>query len=207
MKAIDNLLYLVTNDKEEKDFLNIIEEAIKGGVNLVQIREKSSTTKDFYNLALKVKKITRKYDVPLIINDRIDIAIAIDASGVHIGQDDMPCNIARKIIGEDKILGVSASTVSEAIKAEKDGADYIGSGAIFKTMSKNDAPKISKNDLKKIVKSVSIPVVYIGGITTNNIKELDNTGVKGIAIVSAIMDSENPKIIAMNLKKEFEKIN
>jgi thiamine-phosphate pyrophosphorylase len=210
MKSIDYTLYLVTdnkNDKSDKEFLDIIEKSIEGGVNLVQIREKSSDTKDFYNLALKVKKITSKYDVPLIINDRIDIAIAIDADGVHVGQSDMPCSVTRKIIGSDKILGVSAATIEEAKKAEIDGADYIGSGAVFPTATKDDAPRITKEYLKKVTESISIPTVAIGGINLDNIKDLENTGIKGISVVSAIMESKDPKKSSMKLKKEFDKIN
>ena len=126
MNDIDLSLYLVTDNSEDVDkFLNTIEEAIKGGVTVVQIREKTADTLDFYNLALKVKEITSKYDVPLIVNDRVDIALAIDADGVHVGQSDMPCDVTRKLIGQNKILGVSAATVKEAEKAESDGADYI----------------------------------------------------------------------------------
>lgn len=205
MKSIDYSLYLVTDNKNKttEEFLNIIEEAIKGGVTLVQLREKSSTTKDFYDLALKVKKITSKYNIPLIINDRIDIAIAIDADGIHVGQDDMPCSIVREIIGDNKILGVSASTIEEAIKAQEDGANYIGTGAIFPTSTKDDAPKITKNDLKKITESIKIPTIAIGGITLKNMKNLSDSGINGISVVSAIMDSEDPKKTSENLKKEF----
>jgi thiamine-phosphate pyrophosphorylase len=209
MKPIDYTLYLVTDKKKKKDveFLDIIEKSIKGGVNLVQLREKTGATKDFYNLALKVKKITSKYGIPLIINDRIDIALAIDADGVHVGQNDMPCSVTREIIGDEKILGVSAATIEEAKKAEKDGADYVGSGAVFPTATKDDAPKITAKYLKEISESISIPTVAIGGINLNNIKELKNTGIKGISVVSAIMESNNPKRSAVELKKEFNKIN
>ena len=147
-KDIDYTCYLVTDhkDKTNEEILNIIEEALKGGTSIVQIREKTASTKDFYELALKVKEITHKYDVPLLINDRLDIAIAIDADGVHIGQDDMPAQKAREILGEEKIIGVSASTIEEAKKAEADGADYIGTGAVFPTATKDDAPSITKDD-------------------------------------------------------------
>ena len=166
MKNLDLSLYLVTDksDNVEK-FLKTIEEAIKGGTTVVQIREKTAETIDFYNLALKVKEITKKYNVPLIINDRVDVALAVDADGVHVGQSDMPCDVTRKLIGENKILGVSAATIEEAKKAQKDGADYIGTVALFPTQTKDDAPKITKNDLKEIVESIDIPVVAIGGIT------------------------------------------
>ena len=204
MKSIDLSLYLVTDDSsDEEKFLNTIEEGIKGGVSVVQIREKTAETLDFYNLALKVKKITSKYNVPLIINDRVDVALAIDAEGVHVGQSDMPCNITRKLIGNDKILGVSAATISEAKKAEKDGADYIGTGAVFPTATKDDAPSITKKDLKEIVESINIPVVAIGGITLDNACELLDTGISGLSVVSAIMSAENPKKASEELLNIF----
>ena len=194
MKNVELSLYLVTDNSDDVEkFLNTIEEGIKGGVTVVQIREKTADTLEFYNLALKVKEITTKYDVPLIINDRVDVALAIDADGVHVGQSDMPCSVTRRLIGEDKILGVSADTIEEAKKAEKDGADYIGTGAVFPTATKDDAPKITKKDLKEIVDSINIPVVAIGGITLENASQLNDTGIAGLSVVSAIMSSENPK--------------
>ena len=204
MKNIDLSLYLVTDKSDDVEkFLKIIEEAIKGGVTVVQIREKTAETLDFYNLALKVKEITTKYNVPLIINDRVDVALAIDAEGVHVGQSDMPCDVTRKLIGEDKILGVSAATIDEAKKAEKDGADYIGTGAVFPTSTKDDAPSITKQDLKDIVDSISIPVVAIGGITLENASQLKDTGIAGLSVVSAIMSAENPKKASQNLLNIF----
>ena len=204
MKNIDLSLYLVTDKSDDVEkFLKTIEEAIKGGVSAVQIREKTADTLDFYNLALKVKKITEKYDVPLIINDRVDVALAIDADGVHVGQSDMPCDVTRALVGPDKIVGVSAATIEEAKKAESDGADYIGTGAVFPTATKDDAPKITKNDLKEIVESINIPVVAIGGITLNNAHELNDTGIAGLSVVSAIMSSENPKKSSEELLKIF----
>lgn len=194
MKDIDLSLYLVTDKSDDVEkFLKTIEAAIKGGVSVVQIREKTADTLDFYNLALKVKEITTKYNVPLIINDRVDVALAIDADGVHVGQSDMPCDVTRKLVGKDKIVGVSAATISEAKKAEADGADYIGTGAVFPTATKDDAPKITKKDLKEIVDSIDIPVVAIGGITHDNASELLDTGIAGLSVVSAIMSSDNPK--------------
>lgn len=204
MNNLDLSLYLVTNNSEDEEkFLNIIEDAIKGGVSVVQLREKSAETLDFYNLALKVKEITQKYNVPLIINDRIDIALAIDADGVHVGQSDMPAKIARKMIGENKILGVSAATVKEATKAQQDSADYIGVGAVYPTNTKDDASSVSKKELKEIVESVDIPVVAIGGITQENAHELNDCGISGLSVVSAIMNAQNPKIASKNLLKEF----
>ena len=204
MKNLDLSLYLVTDKSDDVEkFLKTIEEAIKGGVSVVQIREKTADTLDFYNLALKVKKITEKHDVPLIINDRVDVALAVDAEGVHVGQSDMPCDVTRALVGPDKIVGVSAATIEEARKAESDSADYIGAGAVFPTATKDDAPKITKKDLKEIVESISIPVVAIGGITLNNAHELNDTGIAGLSVVSAIMNSENPKKSSEELLKIF----
>ena len=202
---IDYSVYLVTDrrNKTDEEFLNIIEEAIKGGTTIVQLREKTASTKEFYDLALKVKEITSKYGVPLLINDRIDIALAVDSEGVHIGQDDMPADIAREIIGEDKILGVSASTVEEAKKAEIDSADYIGSGAVFPTATKDDADSVSKEELKKIIDSIDIPVVAIGGITVENAHTLKGSGIAGFSVVSAIMSAEDPKEASGKLKEIY----
>lgn len=204
MKNLDLSLYLVTDKSDDVEkFLKTIEEAIKGGVSVVQIREKTADTLDFYNLALKVKEITSKYNVPLIINDRVDIALAIDADGVHVGQSDMPCDVTRRLIGEDKILGISAATVDEAQKAEKDGADYIGTGAVFPTATKDDAPSVTKEELKEVVESINIPVVAIGGINLENAHQLVDTGIAGLSVVSAIMSSENPKKSSEELLKIF----
>ena len=202
---IDYSVYLVTDrrNKTDEEFLNIIEEAIKGGTTIVQLREKTASTKEFYDLALKVKEITSRYGVPLLINDRIDIALAVGSEGVHIGQDDMPADIAREIIGEDKILGVSASTVEEAKKAEIDSADYIGSGAVFPTSTKDDADSVSKEELKEIVDSIDIPVVAIGGITVENASTLKGSGIAGVSVVSAIMSAEDPKEASEKLKEIY----
>ena len=204
MNNLDLSLYLVTDKSDDVEkFLKTIEEAIKGGVSVVQIREKTADTLDFYNLSLKVKEITSKYNVPLIINDRVDVALAIDADGVHVGQSDMPCEVTRKLVGPDKIVGVSAATIDEAKKAEKDGADYIGTGTVFPTATKDDAPKITKKDLKEIADSINIPVVAIGGINLNNASQLSDTGIKGLSVVSAIMSSDDPKKSAEKLLNIF----
>lgn len=208
MNNLDLSLYLVTNNSEDEEkFLNIIEESLKGGVSVVQLREKKAETLDFYNLALKVKEITQKYNVPLIINDRIDIALAIDADGVHVGQSDMPAKTARSMIGEDKILGVSAANIKEAKKAQRDSTDYIGVGAVYPTNTKDDATSVPKKELKEIVKSVDIPVVAIGGITQENAHKLNDCGIDGLSVVSAIMEAKNPKIASENLLKEFKAKN
>jgi len=198
---IDYSVYLVTDqfNLSEDEFLNIIEEAIKGGTTIVQIREKNSTTKDFYNLAVKVKEITDKYEVPLIINDRIDIALAVDSAGVHLGQEDMPCKIAREILGDDKIIGISATTYTEAITAQEDGADYLGVGAIYPTKTKDDAGISTHEDLLKMKDDISIPVVAIGGVKEDNTAEIIRKyDFDGVAVVSAIMLSDNPKETSSN---------
>jgi len=204
-KKTNYALYLVTdrNNQKDEEFLNIIEEAILGGVTIVQLREKDTPTGKFYEIASKLKNLTSNYDIPLIINDRVDIALAIDADGVHVGQSDMPVNITRKLIGKEKILGVSAATVSTALSAEKNGADYIGTGAIFPTETKK-AECITIENLKKITSKVNIPVVAIGGLNERNINSLQNTNIKGISIVSAIMNSINPKKSATKIKKEYD---
>jgi len=201
-------LYLVTDqfDLSEKEFLNVIEQSILGGVSIVQIREKNSNTKDFYELSRKCKKITDDYDVPLIINDRIDIAQAVDAAGVHLGQDDMPCRIARRILGPDKTIGISASSYKEAIKAQNDGADYLGVGAIVETATKKDANIATHDDLLKIRDNIEIPTVAIGGVSESNANEIvKNYGFDGIAVVSAIMLSDNPKEASLKLLNEIQK--
>ena len=193
--SINYSLYLVTDRDvlKGRDLCKSVEEAILGGVTLVQLREKNISTLEFYNIAISLKKITDKYNIPLIINDRLDIALAVDAAGVHIGQSDIPGEITRKLLGKDKILGISASTLNEAIKAQMDGADYIGVGSIFQTSTKNDADSVSINDLKVIKEKVSIPIVAIGGINKENIKLLKDTNINGVAVVSAILGKENIK--------------
>jgi thiamine-phosphate pyrophosphorylase len=203
---IDYSLYLVTDRDvlKDKDLYLALEEAIKGGVTLVQLREKHLSSLEFYNTALKVKEITDKYNVPLIINDRLDIALAVDAAGVHLGQNDMPASAARKLIGPDKILGVSAATIEEAKIAERDGADCIGVGAMFPTDTKQDARAVSGELLKEIKKSITIPVVAIGGINENNIKQLKTANIDGVAIVSAILGKADIKAAAERMKALIE---
>ncbi|NSW89713.1 MAG: thiamine phosphate synthase [Firmicutes bacterium] len=201
----DYTLYLVT---ERHLLRNIsiekaVEQAILGGVTIVQLREKDVSTLEFYNIALKVKGITDKYNIPLIINDRLDIALAVDAAGLHVGQTDMPAKVARTLLGRDKILGVSATTLNEALQAEEDGADYIGVGAVFVTDTKKDAKYVGIQQLKNITGRVSIPVVAIGGINEDNAGMLEGTGIKGIAVVSAIMGKENVKKASEDLKRKL----
>lgn len=205
---INYKVYLVTDRKfmSTETLEEAVEQAIQGGVTLVQLREKECSSKEYYETALSIKKITDKYNVPLLIDDRIDIALAADAAGVHIGQSDIPCSIARKILGEDKIIGVTAKTIEQAVKAEKDGADYLGVGAVFKTGTKKDAINITMEDLKNIRKSVKIPITAIGGINKDRIKEFKGTGINGTAIVSGIIAQKDIKKAAMEVKEELDKI-
>ncbi|MGN1362905.1 MAG: thiamine phosphate synthase [Methanobrevibacter sp.] len=209
MEDVDYSLYLVTNSKNKRnqEFLDIIEESIKGGVSIVQVREKELDLIPFYEKAKAVKEITDKYGIPLIINDRLSIAIGLGADGAHVGQDDIDGSVARDILGPDRILGISAQTVEQAKKAEKDGADYIGCGAVFPTNTKEDADSVSIEEFKKIKEAVNIPVVAIGGIKIDNVKYLNETNADGISVVSAIMDAEEPKEASEKLLEEFKKIN
>ncbi|MDD2402515.1 MAG: thiamine phosphate synthase, partial [Clostridia bacterium] len=160
---------------------------------VVQLREKVATSREFYLIAQKVKMVTDKYNISLIINDRLDIALAVDAAGLHVGQRDLPAHIARRILGSDKILGVSAVTLTDAQRAENEGADYLGVGAVFPTDSKNDADTVTLDMLTKIKNSVKIPVVGIGGINKDNILEVMKTGADGASVISAIFGKENIK--------------
>lgn len=201
---IDYSVYLVTDqfNLSADEFLNVIEEAVKGKTTIVQLREKDSDTREFYELALKVKAITDKYDVPLIINDRLDIAQAVDCAGVHLGQSDMPCTVAREILGDDKIIGISATTYDEAIQAQSDGADYLGVGGIYPTNTKKDAGISTHDDLLKIKEDINIPTVAIGGIKEDNAGEIvKRYGFDGVAVVSAIMLSDNPKKTSENFSR------
>lgn len=205
MKDFDLSLYLVTDRKlikPGKDFFDVIEEALNNGVTLLQLREKEATSREFYRLALKVKEITQKYHVPLIINDRLDIALAVDADGVHLGQDDIHCDVVRSILGPDKILGISAGSIKEAIKAQNDGADYLGIGTVYATSTKKDTgDAIGLKNLKMIKDSVNIPAIGIGGININNARDVVRTGVDGISVVSAIMAADDICSATMALKE------
>ena len=198
-------IYLVTDEKAclEKDFYSCIEEAIKGGVGIVQLREKNISTKDFYEKALKVKEICKNYGVLFIINDRLDIAQAVGADGVHLGQSDMPIEEARKILKDKFLIGVTARNIEEAKRAELLGADYIGSGAIFGTSTKDNAKKLEMEELKKIVASVKMPVFAIGGININNVGSLKNIGLQGICSVSGILSEKNCKKAVDIMLKNF----
>lgn len=203
---IDYTLYLVTDRDvlKGRDLCEAVEQSIKGGVTLVQLREKNISSLYFYDLAVEVKKITDKHNVPLIINDRIDIALAVDAAGVHVGQSDIPTKVARKIIGDDKILGISAATLEEAKLAEAEGADYLGIGAVFPTDTKKDARSVSLELLGEIKKSLTVPVVGIGGINENNAELLKESKIDGIAVVSAILEKEDIEQAAKDMIMKFK---
>ena len=198
-------IYLVTDEKAclGKDFYDCIEEAIKGGVKIVQLREKNISTKDFYEKALKVKEICKSYEVLFIINDRLDIAQAVEADGVHLGQSDIPIEKAREILKDKFLIGATARNIEEAKKAELLGADYIGSGAIFGTSTKDNAQKLEMQVLKKIVSSVKIPVFAIGGININNVGILKNIGLQGICSVSGVLSEKDCKKAVDIMLKNF----
>ena len=202
---IDYSLYLVTDRDlmSTKTLEEAVEQAILGGCTLIQLREKTASSREFYEMGLRVKKITDYYHVPLIINDRLDIALAIDADGVHVGQSDLPAKIVRKIIGTEKLLGVSASTLEEAIQAEKDGADHLGVGAMYATGSKTDARLVSMEELKKIREQVHIPIVVIGGINEKTIPNFTHLGIDGLAVVSAIISQPDVRAASEKLLKLF----
>ena len=186
-------LYLVTNRYQDsvESFLEKIETACRSGVTIVQLREKNLTTNQYYQLAKQVKEITDAYQVPLIIDDRLDVCLAVDAAGLHIGDDELPVSVARQVLGPDKILGVTAKTVKRALEAEEGGADYLGTGAIFPTTTKENAPITLISTLKTICQRVAIPVVAIGGLTSENIEQLIDTGIAGVAVVRDLMQAED----------------
>ncbi|WP_457943518.1 thiamine phosphate synthase [Caproiciproducens sp. LBM24188] len=200
---LDYSLYLVT-DRELMSTATLeeaVEQAILGGTTLVQLREKDVSTLEFYRTAVKIKQVTDQYHVPLIINDRVDIALAVDAAGVHIGQSDLPVQRVRAILGKDKVLGVSASTREEAIRAQEDGADYLGVGAMFATGTKTDAKLVPMEELKKIREAVTLPIVVIGGINRKTIPLFDGMGIDGIAVVSALISAKDITKEAKELKE------
>ncbi|MFS9080579.1 thiamine phosphate synthase [Streptococcus mitis] len=186
-------LYLVTNRYQDslESFLEKVETACRSGVTIVQLREKNLTTNQYYQLAKQVKEITDAYQVPLIIDDRLDVCLAVDAAGLHIGDDELPVSVARQVLGPEKILGVTAKTVKRALEAEEGGADYLGTGAIFPTTTKENAPITLISTLKTICQRVAIPVVAIGGLTSENIGQLIGTGIAGVAVVRDLMQAED----------------
>ena len=189
-------LYLITDSEilKGRDFYKCIEDALKGGVTMLQLREKNASGKEFLEKAIKLRELTKKYNVKFIINDRVDIAMLCDADGVHVGQSDIGAKEVRKLIGEDKIIGVSARTVEEATKAKEDGADYLGVGDMFGTTTKLDAKSVSIDTLKAIKLESKMPIVAIGGLKLANINKLKETNIDGYAVISAILNKEDIKL-------------
>lgn len=205
-KKEDMRLYAVTDRSwlGDKKLADQVKECLEGGVTFLQLREKKLNEEAFYEEALEIKKLCKEYSVPFIINDNVDVALRCDADGVHVGQSDMEAQDVRAKLGPNKIIGVSARTVEQAVKAEKMGADYLGVGAVFSTSTKLDAREVSWETLKEICETVSIPVVAIGGITADNLSQLEGTGVDGVAVVSAIFAQKDIKAATENLRKLSE---
>ena len=201
MKDFDTRLYFITDSTgfSEEEFLQRTEAALQGGVTLLQLREKEKSTREYLSLAKKVHKLTERYDVPLIIDDRLDVAMAVDAEGVHLGQSDMPIDIARSIFGQDKIIGATAKTVPQALEAYEQGADYLGVGAIYPTTTKVKTILTSTDTLRDICDAVPIPVNAIGGLNKENIDVLQGIPIAGVCVVSAIMKAADPKQAAIDL--------
>ena len=208
MKKLDTTMYFITDSSNysEYEFLYRVEEACKGGVTLIQLREKDRTTREYLVLAEKVHEITQRYDIPLIIDDRVDVALAVNAEGVHVGQSDMPVRIARQLMGDDKIVGATAKTVPQAVEACEQGADYLGVGAIYPTTTKVKTVLTSVDTLKEIAKAVPIKVNAIGGLNKDNIHVLKDSGIDGICVVSAIMKADNPCVAAKELREAFDEL-
>ena len=201
-------LYAVTDRHwlKNETLASQVEKAIIGGASFVQLREKNAGEQEFYELAVDVQKVCRKYNVPFVINDNVELAKKIDADGVHVGQSDMNVPDVRSIIGKDKILGVSAQTVEQALLAERQGADYLGVGAVFATSSKDDEDSVSYEVLKNICAAVKIPVVAIGGITSENVIQLKGSGIAGISVISAIFAKDDITGAARILKQKVSEI-
>ena len=202
-------LYLVTDEKacKGKDFYESVEASIRGGAKIVQLREKNMDTRDFFKRALKLKEICHKHGVDFVINDRLDIAIAVDADGVHLGQSDMPIEKAKEILGHKKIIGISAKNMEEALEAQKYGADYIGVGAIFATDTKKDSGLIDLETLKDMTNQINIPVLAIGGIGLGKLGYLKDTGIDGICVISDILGSDDPEKRTRKLLEEYRSID
>ena len=208
MKTFDTSLYFITDSTgfTEEEFLRRTEAALQGGVTLLQLREKDKSTREYLSLAEKVHELTLKYNVPLIIDDRLDIAMAVGAEGVHLGQSDMPIHIARKLFGPDKIIGATAKTVPQALEAWQQGADYLGVGAIYPTTTKVKTILTSSDTLADICREVPIPVNAIGGLNKDNIDVLAGIPIAGICVVSAIMKAEDPRQAAIDLRTKAKEL-
>lgn len=205
MKKFDTTMYFITDSTgfSREEFLRRVEAACRGGVTMLQLREKEGTTRDYMTLAEKVHAITSRYRIPLIIDDRVDVALAVQAEGVHVGQADMPVSMARQLMGSEAIIGATAKTVEQAGEAAAQGADYLGVGAIYPTTTKVKTVLTSVETLSAIVKAVEIPVNAIGGLNRDNLHVLRGTGIAGICAVSAIMKAECPETAARELKAAF----
>ena len=209
MKSLDMKLYFITDSTTVPSdcFLPVVEAACKGGATIVQLREKDRSTREYMDLAVATHEITARYGIPLIIDDRVDVALAIGAEGVHVGQSDMPVGIARKIMGPDKIIGATTKTIPQALEAYEQGADYLGCGAIYPTTTHVKTVITPVETLKEIVKAVPVPVNAIGGLNKDNIFVLKGSGIAGICAVSAIMKAADPELATRELKQAFLDLN
>ena len=208
MKNLDTTLYLVTDSTglSEAAFLEKVEQALQGGVTFLQLREKERSTREYIHLARKVHALARRYQVPLVVDDRVDVALAAETDGVHVGQSDMPVELARKLLGPDKIVGAIAKTVPQALEALEQGADYLGVGAIYPTTTKVVTVITSTETLGEICKAVPIPVNAIGGLNRDNLGVLKGIPIAGICVVSAIMKSADPRAAAAGLRQAFDEL-
>ena len=204
----DSSMYFITDsiNYSEEEFLYRVEQALMGGITLLQLREKDKSTREYMDLAEKVHTLTKKYNVPLIIDDRVDVALAIDAEGVHVGQSDMPVSTARKLMGNDKIVGATTKTVPQALEAYEQGADYLGVGAIYPTTTKVKTVLTSTETLGNICSAVPIPVNAIGGLNKDSIDVLKGIPIAGICVVSAIMKADDPKQAAVELQARAKEL-
>ena len=208
MKSLDTTLYFITDSTcvPEERFLHVVEAACKGGATIIQLREKDKSTREYMKLAMATHEITARYGIPLIIDDRVDVALAIGAEGVHVGQSDMPVRLARKLMGADKIVGATTKTVPQALEAYEQGADYLGCGAIYPTTTHVNTVITPVATLKDVVKAVPIPVNAIGGLNKDNIFVLKDSGIAGICVVSAIMKAADPEAATKELKQAFKEL-
>ena len=203
---MDWTLYVITDRRWGKSHLEVARAAIEGGATAIQLRDKEATTRELIEAGLALRELTRERGVAFIVNDRVDVALAVDADGVHVGQDDMPATLARKLVGPDRVVGVSASTVEEALQAEAEGADYISASPVFSTPTKPDAaPPIGLDGLRAFVEAVHVPVIAIGGINESNVEEVIGAGAAGVAVISAVVAAPDIVAAARRLRQRIEK--
>ncbi len=203
---MDWTLYVITDRRWGRSHLEVARAAIEGGATAIQLRDKEATTRELIEAGRALRDLTREREVAFIINDRVDVALAVDADGVHVGQDDMPATLARKLVGPDRVVGVSASTVEEALQAEADGADYISASPVFSTPTKPDAaPPIGLDGLRAFVEAVHVPVIAIGGINESNVEEVIGAGAAGVAVISAVVAAPDIVAAARRLRQRIEK--